>query len=61
MHGPDIFISYAREDVATAKMFAGAFSREGFQVWWDAAIHSGETFDEVIEKELRAARAGNEG
>ena len=57
MLGPDIFISYAREDVATAKMFAGAFSREGFNVWWDAAIHSGETFDEVIEKELRSARA----
>lgn len=40
-----------------ARMFAGAFSREGFNVWWDAAIHSGETFDEVIEKALRGACA----
>lgn len=38
-------------------MVALAFEAEGFNVWWDAALHSGETFDEVIEKELRAAKA----
>ncbi len=26
-------------------------------MWWDAQLHSGETFDEVIERELRAAKA----
>ena len=26
-------------------------------MWWDAALRSGETFDEVIERELRGARA----
>ena len=26
-------------------------------MWWDAALRSGQTFDEVIEKELRAAKA----
>ena len=40
-----------------ARLVANAFEQEGFDVWWDAALHSGETFDEVIEKELRAARA----
>ena len=25
-------------------MFAEAFADEGFSVWWDAALHSGETF-----------------
>ena len=40
-----------------ARMFANSFAREGFNVWWDAAIHSGETFDEVIEQALRGASA----
>lgn len=57
MHGTDIFISYAREDEVTARRFADAFASEGFTVWWDAALHSGETFDEVIEQELRNAKA----
>jgi hypothetical protein len=55
--GPDIFLSYCREDRAAAKHFAECFVREGFSVWWDAALRSGQTFDEVIEKELRAAKA----
>ena len=57
MSGPDIFLSYARSDRAVARMFAEAFSDEGFKVWWDASLHSGETFDEVIEKNLRDAKA----
>lgn len=54
---PDIFISYSREDRPIARMFADALGQEGFEVWWDAALHSGETFDEVIERNLRAAKA----
>ncbi len=57
MTGSDIFISYARVDQEFARRFAEAFVREGFNVWWDAALHSGQTFDEIIERELRAARA----
>ncbi len=38
-------------------MFATAFADEGFSVWWDASLHSGETFDEVIEHQLRNAGA----
>ena len=53
----DIFISYSREDRAAARHFSECFAREGFTVWWDAALRSGETFDEVIERELRAAKA----
>ena len=57
MSGTDIFISYARTDRPTARVFAECLAEEGFQVWWDASLHSGETFDEVIEQRLRDARA----
>jgi hypothetical protein len=55
--GTDIFLSYARQDRNVARMFAEAFADEGFGVWWDASLHSGETFDEVIEKNLRDSKA----
>jgi hypothetical protein len=53
----DIFLSYARHDQSIARMFADGLVQEGFTVWWDASLRSGETFDEVIEKELRDAKA----
>ncbi|HEX8936660.1 MAG TPA: TIR domain-containing protein [Sphingomicrobium sp.] len=55
--GTDIFLSYARTDRSTARMFAECLVQEGFTVWWDASLHSGETFDEVIEHNLREAKA----
>jgi hypothetical protein len=55
--GPDIFISYCRQDRTSARLFAESFIEEGFNVWWDAVMHSGETFDEVIERNLRASKA----
>ena len=57
MSGTDIFLSYARHDRATARAFAECLAEEGFKVWWDASLHSGETFDEVIERNLREAKA----
>ena len=57
MSKPDIFISYCRQDRPAARLFAESFAEEGFTVWWDAVMRSGETFDEVIERELRAAKS----
>lgn len=57
MSGPELFISYSREDRPRARVFAECLAEEGFTVWWDAALRSGETFDEVIERNLRAAKA----
>lgn len=57
MSGPDIFISYSSGDRTAARRFAQRFAEEGFTVWWDAALHSGETFDEVIENALKSAKA----
>ncbi len=53
----DIFISYNREDQAVARRFAEAFEREGFSVWWDATLRSGEAYDQVTEKALKTAKA----
>jgi TolB-like protein len=54
---PDIFLSYSREDQATARLFAEGLEREGFSVWWDQALTAGESFDEVTEQALTAAKA----
>jgi TolB-like protein len=54
---PDIFLSYNREDQARARLFAEAFAAQGFNVWWDANLKSGEAYDEVTEAALRSARA----
>jgi TolB-like protein/Tfp pilus assembly protein PilF len=53
----DVFLSYSHDDAEIARRFAKAFEAEGLTVWWDASLRSGETFDEVIEAALRAARA----
>ena len=54
---PDIFLSYSREDQATARRFAEAFAAEGLDVWWDVTLRSGEAYDEVTEAALKSARA----
>ena len=53
----DVFLSYNREDQARAKLFAEAFERQGFKVWWDVGLKAGEAYDQVTEKALREARA----
>ncbi len=57
MSTPDIFLSYNREDGARAKLFADAFVAEGFEVWWDVHLRSGEEYDRVTEAALRSAKA----
>lgn len=54
---PDIFLSYNREDQARAKVFAEAFEAQGFNVWWDVGLKTGEAYDEVTENALRSAKA----
>ena len=54
---PDIFLSYNREDQATARRFAEAFQAEGLEVWWDVTLRSGEAYDQVTEKALKTAKA----
>src|SRR5262249_30170317 len=34
-----------------------SFEAEGFSVWWDATLRSGEAYDQVTEEALRTAKA----
>jgi TolB-like protein len=54
---PDIFLSYTREDQASAQRFAEAFEAQGWSVWWDVTLRSGEAYDQVTEEALSTAKA----
>src|SRR5262245_15118618 len=51
----DIFISYAREDTKTAERLAVTLENRGWSVFWDQQIGAGESFPDVIAKELETA------
>jgi adenylate cyclase len=53
----DIFLSYSRTDQVRARVFAQAFEQQGFKVWWDVGLRTGEAYDEVTEAALRSAKA----
>ncbi len=53
----DVFLSYSRDDQATARRFAEGFEHEGFSVWWDQTLNVGEAFDRVTEQALDEAKA----
>lgn len=57
MSASDIFLSYAHHDAGVARRYAEAFKREGFNVWWDDELRSGQVFDQAIEAALRSAKA----
>jgi len=52
----DIFLSYKSEDRSRAKIIAEVLEQQGYSVWWDRIIPIGKSFDQVIEKELDAAK-----
>jgi TIR domain len=51
-----IFLSYAREDVETARALADALAADGHRVWWDRRLGGGMDFAAEIERQLAAAR-----
>jgi hypothetical protein len=52
----DIFLSYAREDIAVATLLAPRLEAHGWSVFWDRRIPAGRRFPEVIAQQLEAAK-----
>jgi adenylate cyclase len=52
-----VFLSYSREDEATAKQLADGIGRAGHDVWWDRHIQGGSRFSSEIDRELKSAEA----
>src|SRR5947209_9670975 len=48
-----LFLSYAREDAATAGRLARALERAGHDVWWDRDLQGGASFGSEIERQLK--------
>jgi hypothetical protein len=55
-HVSDIFLSYARDDLARVKPLVDALEAHGWSVWWDPRVTPGQTWDHVIQAALGAAR-----
>jgi hypothetical protein len=53
---PDVFLSYAKEDLVIASQVALQLRDEGFVVFWDREIPIGKTWESHIEKALLAAQ-----
>ncbi len=51
-----VFLSYAREDVETARKLAGVLTDAGQAVWWDRHVHGGANFGNEIDRELKNAQ-----
>jgi len=52
----DIFLSYARQDVDSARQFVQLFEKQGWSVFWDRTVLAGQNWRDVIEERLEGCR-----
>ena len=52
----DIFLSYAREELARVRPLIQALEGHGWDVWWDEKIPAGQQYNQAIAIALREAR-----
>ena len=53
----DVFLSYGRSSLASARRISSALEAAGYSVWFDEDIPAHRSFSEVIEEQLESARA----
>jgi hypothetical protein len=54
--GPDVFLSYAHDDVEIARSVSERIGSEKWSVFWDRTIPVGFTWDDIVEGALEAAK-----
>jgi len=54
--GPEVFLSYAHEDVAFAEAVAERLVQQKWSVFWDRQIPVGLTWDDIVEEALDSAK-----
>jgi hypothetical protein len=53
----DVFLSYSHKDTDFVRDLVRFVEAEGFSVWWDHTIPPGKTWDDVIARGIREAKA----
>jgi hypothetical protein len=53
----DIFISYSKKDVEQARLIAALLEAQGYSVWWDTSLETGDEFRQEITEQLDTAKA----
>lgn len=53
----EVFLSYARDDAASARRVAKALEVAGHVVWWDSQLPAHRAYSEEIERRLEQAKA----
>src|SRR5262245_29162157 len=51
----DIFLGYAREDSERAGQLVARLKNEGWSIFWDVRVPTGEEFRDVLERKARNA------
>ena len=52
-----VFISYSKAEPQPTQELAEFLTAQGYSVWWDTNLTSGEVFREVIDREIAVADA----
>jgi hypothetical protein len=53
----DVFVSYSKTEPEITKGIVAALVNEGYKVWWDTNLVSGDEFSDVIRRELVGSKA----